>query len=144
MRDLPHMTLSPHRPGARHELKKTEDEKRTTTMKRLTPILAAVVALSLNVAAATASEASAQTAHENRSEFKVAFSFNPNASPDGIYASLRTKADGVCRTHGPRSLRQVEQDRACAEKLLTSAVNRVGRADVAALHKAAPITLAGS
>lgn len=67
-------------------------------------------------------------------EFKVAFTYDPQASPQAIYSDLRRTARKACEADGVRSLKQRLQEQACAARLLDRAVERVGRSDVAGVH----------
>lgn len=66
--------------------------------------------------------------------FEARLVFNPQATPEKIYSGLHTQAVRACDSDGVRSLKQRQQDNACAARLLDSAVRRLNRSDVAALH----------
>lgn len=91
------------------------------------------VAVLLLVGIVAAPSVNAQEASD-RSEFKVAFTFNPDSSANEIYSSLQRVARDVCEFHGSKSLKLRKYEKDCAKEIVNNGVARLGRADVAALH----------
>jgi hypothetical protein len=106
----------------------------TSAYKSMLIRVAGVAALLLG-GLLTPHSASAQTPH-NLAPIEVRFAYHPGDPAEAIYAHLAAQAHDACASHGSRSLRMQAYETACARNLLTKAVTRIGRADLAELNGA--------
>lgn len=97
-------------------------------------LVGAALALLLGANMLIASPVAHADEPQSAEPFDVTFSYNPQAKPEAIYATLRHRAETACEAPGVHSVREHQQNQACAARLLDAAVSRIGRADVAALH----------
>jgi hypothetical protein len=67
-------------------------------------------------------------------EVAVAFTYNPDDSAKDIYSDLQRTARNACTFAGVRPLYLKKYEHACEKKVIESGVQRLNRADVAAIH----------
>lgn len=101
-------------------------------------LYAAPVALLMMTIPLAAPKASADPVNTNVRTVTAAFAYNPSAPVEEIYADLARTAEQACTTPGPRPMSLRKLDTQCAADLLSKAVERIGRTDIAALHDHTP------
>jgi len=78
--------------------------------------------------------ASADPVAKETRTFQVKFAYNPAEPAAAIYADLKSTAKRACEASGKRSLHVRTQEQECTAELIEKAVQRLSRADVAAVH----------
>jgi hypothetical protein len=77
----------------------------------------------------------AQAAGPQERNVNVAFRYDPGAPAQTIYADLNRVARNACEHAGQRSLRMRQLESDCTAAVVNSAIQEIGRRDVAALHQ---------
>ena len=80
------------------------------------------------------SSAPAALAESPHKSIDARFAFNPNDPAARIYADLTRTAERTCGLSGKRPLSLLRGERACIQEMVQDGVNKLGRADVAAVH----------
>lgn len=102
--------------------------------------LAATAAL---IAAAFFGAPPAAAETSNITAVETAIRISPDDSAEEVYARIKSKARRLCRTVSVRPYDRIAMERACREEFVTDVIARLGRADIAALHKANASPAAG-
>ena len=98
--------------------------------KSILAIYAAPVALLLMAGGLASPSATA----DERPAVTGVFSFDRNAPPETIYASLERKAERLCTGPGIRRAYMRKYEDACIAIVVESGVRRIRRADIAQIH----------
>lgn len=88
----------------------------------------------LVLAGGTAVQSASAEPESNGSTFEARFVFNPADPAEKIYTDIKRTAERYCETPGPRPLSLMRLERACTQKLMAAAVERISRKDVADVH----------
>jgi len=78
--------------------------------------------------------AQAETLSATERAVTISYTFNSHSAPEKIYTDLERVARNACEQSGVRSLKMRLLEHECTGALVSSAVQKIGRPDIAQIH----------
>jgi hypothetical protein len=72
---------------------------------------------------------------DNQKTIQARFAYNPADSAQEIYSGLKRTARDACQFRGARSLAVQKHEWKCLKQMLDEGVAKMGRADIAVIHR---------